>query len=131
VQVLPPLPSSRQLGGGGQSQAHGGQSMPSGQTSGQAQAQPSGGRRVQNAPSVVQVAPGGQSEFMLFTQSQALSAVQLVSSPCARQASIVWQAPLMHGAPTAQAMPSGIHSHEASAPQLFASVRLWQGSPAR
>lgn len=126
VQVFPPGPLSRQLGGGWQSQAQGGQSAPSGQTSGQAQAQPSSGCRVQNPSSLWQDEPGGQSRSIPATQSQLVSAVHVVLSPWARQASISWQTPLMQAAPCAQAMPSGIHWQVGSAPQPLASLLSWQ-----
>jgi len=131
VQVFGPPPPSRQLGGGWQSQAQDGQSAPSGQTSGQAQAQPSLGCRVQKPPSTGQEAPGGQRRSIFATQSQVGSAVQLASSACARQASIAWQTPEMQAAPSAHAMPSGIHWHVGSAPQILASPLSWQGSPTR
>ena len=131
VQVFPPPPPSRQLGGGWHSQAQGGQSAPSGQTSGQAQAQPSTGWWVQKPSSLWQEEPGGQSRSMLATQSQLVSAVQLALSLWARHASISWQTPLMQAAPCAQAMPSAIHWQLGSAPQLLASLLSWQGSPTR
>ena len=130
VQVFGP-PASRQLGGGWQSHAQGGQSLPSGQTSGQAQVQPSSGWWTQKPPSIGQEEPGRQRRFMLATQSQLASAVQLASSAWLRQASISWQTPEMQGAPSAQATPSGIHWQVGSAPQALASILPWQGSPTR